>query len=154
MIDNKEIEKGINDEIRNDIMKFYNESQLQAKDYQKDLPDEQNKFVANSDFEIKKNSDNILSLVVEYYKYSGGAHGYYEDVAYNIDIRTGKNIKLQDLFKDGYDYKNIINNNIISQIEQLVIDELSKVVSLSKTNPEKIQAIRAWGKERAVKASR
>ena len=123
MIDNKEIEKGINDEIRNDIMKFYNESQSQAKDYQKDLPDEQNKFVANSDFEIKKNSDNILSLVVEYYKYSGGAHGYYEDVAYNIDIRTGKNIKLQDLFKEGYDYKNIINKNIISQIEQLVIDD-------------------------------
>ena len=123
MIDNKEIEKGINDEIRNDIMKFYNESQLQAKDYQKDLPDEQNKFVANSDFEIKKNSDNILSLVVEYYKYSGGAHGYYEDVAYNIDIRTGKNIKLQDLFKDEYDYKNIINKSIISQIEQLVIDD-------------------------------
>ena len=123
MIDNKYIEKAINDEIRNDIMKFYNESQLQAKDYQKDLPDEQNKFVANSDFEIKKNSDNILSLVVEYYKYSGGAHGYYEDVAYNIDIRTGKNIKLQDLFKEGYDYKNIINKNIISQIEQLVIDD-------------------------------
>jgi len=123
MIDNKYIEKAINDEIRNDIMKFYNESQSQAKDYQKDLPDEQNKFVANSDFEIKKNSDNILSLVVEYYKYSGGAHGYYEDVAYNIDIRTGKNIKLQDLFKDGYDYKNIINKNIISQIEQLVIDD-------------------------------
>ena len=32
-------------------------------------------------------------------------------------------IKLQDLFKEGYDYKNIINKNIISQIEQLVIDD-------------------------------
>ena len=29
-----------------------------------------------------------------------------------------------------------------------------KGVMISKTNPEKIQAIRAWGKERAVKASR
>ena len=48
----------------------------------------------------------------------------------------------------------LIANKDISLTEQLVIDELSKVVSLSKTNPEKIQAIRAWGKERAVKASR
>ena len=38
--------------------------------------------------------------------------------------------------------------------ENLIIDELSKVVSLSKTNPEKIQKIRDWGKERATKASK
>ena len=48
----------------------------------------------------------------------------------------------------------LIANKDISLTEQLVIDELSKVVSLSKTNREKIQAIRAWGKERAVKESR
>ena len=48
----------------------------------------------------------------------------------------------------------LIANKDLTLSEQLVIDELSKVVSLSKTNPEKIQAIRNWGKERAIKASR
>jgi SpoVK/Ycf46/Vps4 family AAA+-type ATPase len=53
----------------------------------------------------------------------------------------------------GIAYK-LIANKDISLTEQLVVDELSKVVSLSKTNPEKIQAIRNWGKERATNASR
>ena len=48
----------------------------------------------------------------------------------------------------------LIANKDLALSEQLVIDELQKVVSLSKTNPEKIQAIRNWGKERAIKASR
>jgi SpoVK/Ycf46/Vps4 family AAA+-type ATPase len=38
--------------------------------------------------------------------------------------------------------------------EQFIKDELSKVVSLSKTNPEKIEAIRSWTRDRAVPASR
>lgn len=120
MMSNKDIEKSVNDDIRNDIMQFYNEAQTQAKEYQKDLPDEQNKFVANVDFEVKKNSDNMLSLVLKYYKYSGGAHGYYENVAYNIDIRNGKNLNLKDLFKEGYDYKKVINEKIREEIEELV----------------------------------
>lgn len=48
----------------------------------------------------------------------------------------------------------LIANKDIQLSEQLIIDELSKVVSLSKTNPEKIQKIRNWGQERATKASR
>ena len=48
----------------------------------------------------------------------------------------------------------LIANKDLALSEQLVIDELTKVVSLSKTNPEKIQAIRDWGKERATNASR
>lgn len=38
--------------------------------------------------------------------------------------------------------------------ETLITTEFSKVVSLSKSNPEKIQRIRDWGKERALKASK
>ena len=48
----------------------------------------------------------------------------------------------------------LIANNEMSITETLIITELSKVVSLSKSNPEKIQRIRDWGKERALKASK
>jgi len=48
----------------------------------------------------------------------------------------------------------LIANKDITLSENLILEELSKVVSLSKTNPEKIEAIRTWGKNRAVSASK
>ncbi|MGN1371508.1 MAG: AAA family ATPase [Candidatus Coprovivens sp.] len=48
----------------------------------------------------------------------------------------------------------LIANKDIELTERLIIEELSKVVSLSKTNPEKIEKIRKWGQERATKASK
>lgn len=48
----------------------------------------------------------------------------------------------------------LIANKDIQLTEQLVFNELSKVYSLSKTNPEKIAQIREWGKSRATKASK
>ena len=48
----------------------------------------------------------------------------------------------------------LIANKDITLSEELIVNELSKVVSLSKTNPEKIDKIRKWGQERATKASK
>ena len=53
----------------------------------------------------------------------------------------------------GIAYKLVANKDIVLS-EKLIIDELSQVVSISKTNPEKVERIRAWGKERAKSASR
>ena len=129
MIDNKDISKRINDEITNSIMKFFNESQKQAEEYNNALPEVESKFVANVDFDVKKNSDNILSILIKYYKFAGGAHGYYENVAYNIDIRNGKFLVLGDLFKEDIDYKNVINEEVRMQIEELIkSDEQNKGV--------------------------
>ena len=53
----------------------------------------------------------------------------------------------------GIAYKTIADKTV-QLSEKLVIEELQKVVSLSKTNPEKINKIRQWGKERAIPASK
>ena len=37
--------------------------------------------------------------------------------------------------------------------EQVLVSNFANVVPLSKTNPERIDAIRTWGKDRAVPAS-
>ena len=50
-------------------------------------------------------------------------------------------------------YKMIANKDI-QLTESFIRDELSRVVSLSQTNPEKIEKIRTWTKERAVPASK
>lgn len=117
---NKDIDKKINYKIRKDIMDFYNKVYESAKNYLDNVDVSEDKFVANVDYEVKKNSDNILSIKVTYNQYSGGAHGDYEDISYNIDMRNGKILKLSDLFKLKSDYIKVINNEIRSQIEELV----------------------------------
>lgn len=124
---NKEINQSINDKIRGDIMNFYVESQKEAQSYYQDYEDTANKFIANADFDVKKNSDNMLSISIEYYKYSGGAHGYTEIITYNIDMLTGKDLKLNDLFKANVDYKSVIDNEIRKQIEALMKKDESYV---------------------------
>ncbi len=48
----------------------------------------------------------------------------------------------------------LIANKELTLSEDLIINELSRVVSLSKSNPEKINYIRKWGQERAINASK
>ena len=49
-------------------------------------------------------------------------------------------------------YRSIANANFILS-EENIVTAFNNVVPLSQTSPEKIEAIRDWGKERAVPAS-
>ena len=49
-------------------------------------------------------------------------------------------------------YRSIANSNFVLNEENMVT-AFNNVVPLSQTSPEKIEAIRDWGKERAVPAS-
>lgn len=117
---NQNISKYINDTITKDIMEFYENAQKNARNYSDILNDQDVKFIANTDFDVKKNSSDLLSINVTYYTYSGGAHGSYEDVSYNFDMKDGTILKLKDLFKEGSDYKKVINNEIRKQIDETV----------------------------------
>ncbi|MGL5087523.1 MAG: DUF3298 and DUF4163 domain-containing protein [Clostridium sp.] len=65
-----------------------------------------------------KSENKILSFYVDYYQFTGGAHGVTNRVAYNIDIISGKEILLGDLFKDKSNYENLINKEIEKEIEK------------------------------------
>lgn len=58
----------------------------------------------------------LVSLYIDYYQYTGGAHGNTDRRAYNVDLATGKNLSLGDLFQAGYDYRKVINTAIQEQI--------------------------------------
>ena len=62
----------------------------------------------------------MLSIVVTYTKYSGGAHNEYENIGYNIYMPTGEFLNLSDIFKENVDYKSVINDEIRRQIEELI----------------------------------
>ncbi|MDD3365166.1 MAG: protease inhibitor I42 family protein [Syntrophomonas sp.] len=85
------------------------------------------KYNQNNDFPIRPYElltryqetyqiEKIMSLYVDYYQYTGGAHGITDRRNYNMDLVNGKQLALKDLFQDGYDYQSIINNEVRQQI--------------------------------------
>lgn len=119
VMNNKEIERILNKKFESDIMNFYNTSVKEAEYYFDDFPDAENKFVISSDYEIKKSNNKVLSMLIKYYKYSGGAHGTYEYIPYNVDLTSGGIFTLKDLFNENSNYKVVIENEIKKQIIQL-----------------------------------
>ena len=105
--------------MKSDILKFYDQSLKEAQNFLDDFELDESNFVADASYEVKKNTSNAVSILVKYYKYSGGAHGYYEYVPYNIDLRNGNNVTLKDIFKEDKDYKTTINKEIENQIKEL-----------------------------------
>lgn len=74
-------------------------------------------YEAVSKYDIKS-QNKILSFYIDYYQFTGGAHGVTTRIPYNIDIATGKELLLKDLFIDGYKYEKIINKEIEKQISK------------------------------------
>ncbi|MDZ5255036.1 DUF3298 and DUF4163 domain-containing protein [Clostridium sp. LIBA-8841] len=116
----KEVVDKINKTIENYTLDWINDIKLLGEEYSKEyekagtpMP----KMEAYSLFEAF-NTDEVISLPVTYYQYTGGAHGLTTKVSYNYDLKTGKILKLNDLFKEGFDYKSIIDKKVREDIEK------------------------------------
>ncbi|ASW42266.1 DUF3298 and DUF4163 domain-containing protein [Clostridium isatidis] len=109
-LNNKEREREINNEIIEFTNNFVEENRIASEANRPGVPYES--FVT---YRVT-NEEKILSFYIDYYQYSGGAHGITIRKTYNIDITTGQNVELKDLFKEGFDYKEYINKEIQSQI--------------------------------------
>nr|WP_270301777.1 DUF3298 and DUF4163 domain-containing protein [Terrisporobacter petrolearius] len=116
---NSKVDDKVNGKIKDDILSFYEESLKEAQSFLEDFELDESNFVADASYEVKKNTINTISILIKYYKYSGGAHGYYEYVPYNIDLRNGNNLTLKDIFKKDIDYKEIIDKEVEKQIKEL-----------------------------------
>lgn len=76
------------------------------------------KAEARADYKIWQENSELLSLCMETYIFLGGAHGMPCKIPYNIDIKTGKKISLDEFFIAGYDYKSPINAFIKKKIAE------------------------------------
>ena len=61
-------------------------------------------------------NQNLLSLYVDYYTFTGGAHGSTDRRPYNYDLQTGRPLRLADIFQSGYDFRGIIDREISARI--------------------------------------
>lgn len=116
---NIQINDKVNEKIKKDVLNFYEVSFKEAQSFLENFQLDESDFFADASFEIKKNTPSMISILVKYHKYSGGAHAYYEYVPYNIDLRNGNNFSLKEIFKKEVDYKQIIDKEIEKQIKEL-----------------------------------
>jgi hypothetical protein len=74
-------------------------------------------YQLSTTFEETYQTEKMLSLYVDYYQYTGGAHGITDRRPYNINLEDGSRLALKDLFNANYDYQTIINEEIRKQID-------------------------------------
>ena len=67
------------------------------------------------DYEVKHSDDSILSFVV--YKLDTIANGYQRAYYYNVDLRTGENLTLEDFL--GEDWVDLVTDAVERQLEEL-----------------------------------
>jgi len=117
--DNK-IQDSINSGFEKKALQFKEETFAGLDEYVKEAKKEGwpiRAYAAVSNYRVTYSKNDLLSLYTDYYSYTGGAHGFTNRVASNIDLTTGKELQLKDLFKSGVDYKAIINQEIKHQMQ-------------------------------------
>ncbi|WP_296644353.1 DUF3298 and DUF4163 domain-containing protein [Romboutsia sp. 13368] len=121
----KQIIININNEICEDIMMFKNNVKKQAMLYKKLYTEKLSKSsydYVKYRYEVYINNDvtydrnNIISIVMTKYEFTGGAHGMTYLDTYNYNLLTGDRLTLGDMFKPEVDYKEVVNKFIIEEI--------------------------------------
>ncbi|SDD49010.1 Protein of unknown function [Paenibacillus sp. UNCCL117] len=69
-------------------------------------------------YTVTYNEQGKLSLYVDYYSYTGGAHGMIARVPYTFDLTTGSLVTLQEAAEGNAKYVDIINEAVHRQIEE------------------------------------
>ena len=109
----------INQRMENDIMEYGRQIEEGALwDYQEKLAAGEpfRPYTASNTFVISYNRNNIVSVVLTYYTNLAN-NNYYVKTSYNSDIRTGKSLMLEDLFKPGVNYRQILDREVIRYLQ-------------------------------------
>lgn len=124
---NINILNNINNTIYSHVKNLKDEIKRQAKEYKKEYETVLSKLNENYvkyqyelyiDYKVTYNRNNIISIPIESYEFTGGAHGMTYLNSYNYNLINGNQLKLSDMFKKDIDYKKIVNeyiNYVISQ---------------------------------------
>ena len=117
----EEVQAEINNLFEQEAMEIIPQMEKEAQEYAEEA--EQAGFPLHpfqyvSRYQLMTQTGDFLSLYVDYYQYTGGAHGLTERRAYNIDLETGKLKALKDFFPKNYNYYDPINKEIARQIKE------------------------------------
>lgn len=111
----------INQKVKETIDRFEEEIVSQSK--KDNIFNEENKldtvqYVVNVNNTVEYNEGGILSIVMQLYSYTGGAHGVTTVLPLNFDLDTGNAGVLEDFLGDSSNYNDIIINFIRKEVEK------------------------------------
>lgn len=109
--------KLINNEIKWWTDNWINDVKSILEDYKKSGYICNMKYELFSKFFVTLERDDLLSFYIDYYQFTGGAHGLTTRRAYTLDVKNGNKLKIKNLFKNGYDYKSFIDKEIKKQVD-------------------------------------
>lgn len=119
---NLDVINNINNTIYSDVKNLKDKVKSESKEYKKEyyqiVLSESNKdyvkyqYELYIDYKLTYNKNNIISIPMNIYEFTGGAHGMTYLNSYNYNLINGKKLKLSDIFKENIDYKKIIDNYI------------------------------------------
>ncbi|WP_025717836.1 PdaC/SigV domain-containing protein [Paenibacillus sp. 1-18] len=72
-----------------------------------------------NDFAVAYNKDGILSVIMQDYSYTGGAHGMTARKGYTFSLADGKLLQLSDVLKANPNYKKFLNADLKKKIDAL-----------------------------------
>lgn len=117
-----EFTNGINERLNKWVKEWLNDLEDLSKKYQEDTKKikglEFHPFEVDSNYVVENKSCPYLSFYVDYYQFTGGAHGNTVRKTYNYDLNKQQELLLKNLFKEGYQYKDVINKEISNQINK------------------------------------
>ncbi len=67
----------------------------------------QYEYITN--YQVKYNSNNKLSILLSDYQFTGGAHGNTVITTYNFDLKSGNQLTLDDYFSSEVEYEKVTN---------------------------------------------
>jgi hypothetical protein len=98
------------------VMKLY---QMAIDDYEYAVANNfpVRKYEVLVEYTVTYNQNCAISLYIDRYEYTGGAHGITHRDSNNWDIKKGKKINLEDIFPKIKNYREYVINEINKQIE-------------------------------------
>ncbi|ARC84772.1 hypothetical protein U732_4311 [Clostridium argentinense CDC 2741] len=118
---NKDFENKLNGQILERIINFKNNTEelsiidhKYAKENRYDIP----KYNCTVDYKVNHISNNLVSLTLQFIKFTGGTYAIEENITYNVDINKGKILNLDDIFYEKDNYVEIINRNIKEELKE------------------------------------
>ena len=112
--ENKDISDKINAFIIDKNQKIIDE--FKEFSSENSIPAERTQLYLNHS--VKYNKYDLFSLAVYGFQYTGGAHGITWKNSITINLKTGQEYTLSDLFKKSSDYEKVLNNAIKAQIKE------------------------------------
>ena len=112
-------------ELVNQKEAYFSQGQEDAKEY---TPDFEQIWDENSYMKVFSNQNEVLTISYENDGFSGGAHGYYNILFKNFDLKNNAVIQLSDVFIDvnKIDWNKILMKNFKNpdQKEMLLVDKI------------------------------